>query len=120
MTQRFEQREDCYYDTETGLEWSLENYGPMSWEQAVEFCKKLYGWKLPTIQMLLTLVDHRRFNPATALPDMVPSDYWSSTTYAFNTGLAWLVDFRNGYDDWRHKSNGYYVRAVRGALRYQV
>ena len=74
---RFIKKEDCYLDTETGLEWSLENYGAMSWEDALGFCVNMEGaWGLPSIEELLTLVDYERFNPATELPGMLPSDYW--------------------------------------------
>lgn len=118
---RFEKREDCYLDTETGLEWSLGNYGPMTWEEAIKFCTGLGdGWRLPTMQELLSLVDYSRYNPATELPGMVSSSYWSSTTYAGSTDSAWVVYFNYGDDYWGDKSYNYYVRAVRGTLRYQV
>ena len=118
---KFEKRKDCYFDTETRLEWSLENYDPMPWQSAIEFCKALgNGWRLPTIQELLTLVDYTKFAPATELPHMVSASYWSSTTHADFADSAWGVYFHDGYNYWRNKSSNYYVRAVRGELKYKV
>ena len=36
MTERFEKKSDHYLDTKTGLEWSLEIYPEMSWDDALE------------------------------------------------------------------------------------
>lgn len=116
----FEKRQDCYYDTQTGLEWALETVGPFDWQEAMVFCEK-YGWRLPTIQELLTLVDYNRYNPATALLNVVSSRYWSSTTDADHTNDAWYVNFYNGNDCWSYKSRDYFVRAVRGEpLKYKI
>ena len=74
-------------------------------------------WRLPTIKELATLVDRARINPAIDMvqfPNTVSSGYWSSTTYASYTYLAWLVYFYNGNDYYNSKSSSYYVRAVRG------
>jgi len=42
------------------------------------------------------------------------SYYWSSTTYARYTGVAWCVNFGDGGVGCDGKSLSYYVRAVRG------
>lgn len=111
---RFEKREDCYYDTETGLEWSLENYSPHSWEEAMNICKNLgNGWSLPTIEELLSIIDYGKFSPATDLPDMLTSGYWSGSAIAYGTDYAWHVNFYFGYVDYHNKPNHYYVRCVR-------
>jgi hypothetical protein len=112
---RFEQRENCYYDTETGLEWFLENHSSMTWQQAVEFCKTLGdGWRLPTIRELLLLVNYEKTGLTTELPKMLSSGYWSCTTYAHNTNYAWNIGYYDGYGYWLNKSCICYVRAVRG------
>jgi len=76
-------------------------------------------WRLPNLRELQSLVDYSQFNPC--LPPDHPflntasSYYWSSTTYAYSTSLAWLVYFNIGdvyYGG--NKSISYYVRAVRG------
>jgi hypothetical protein len=74
-------------------------------------------WRMPTLKELSTLVDYSTYDPAidTAIfPNTVSSYYWSSTTYAYDTYLAWLVYFYHGYDYYGNKSYSYYVRAVRG------
>jgi len=111
---KFQERPDCYLDIKTGLEWSKENFGPMSWDEAMKQFDDSDGWRLPTIDELLTLVDHDGYKPATELPGMVSSYYWSSTTHADYTNYAWLVYFSNGYDNHDYKFFHYYVRAVRG------
>jgi hypothetical protein len=42
------------------------------------------------------------------------NNYWSSTTITANPNNAWIVNFNNGNVNNDNKSNGNYVRAVRG------
>lgn len=44
----------------------------------------------------------------------VPSNYWSSSTYANNPQNAWNVNFNDGNTNANNKNNNNYVRAVRG------
>ena len=112
---RFERKNDHYLDTKTGLQWSLENFGPMTWDEALWWeTANDNEWQLPTVKELLALVNHELANPATELPGMKPSHYWSSDTHASSTDHAWLVHFHSGYDNWSHLDHSYYVRAVRG------
>lgn len=117
---RFRKRTDHYFDTETGLEWSLENLGLLLWQEAIDACKNLgNGWRLPTIQELLTLVDYTLIDPATELPGIVPSFYWSSTFFGNDHFYPWFINFDDGHDGWDGKTNHYKVRAVRGGpLKY--
>ena len=112
-------------DEATGLIWQQETIpnNTMSWRQALSYCERLNlgghtDWRLPTIKELISLVDYRRHNPAidTAyfLTAVVSSLYWSSTTYASDTLLAWSVYFYNGHDYMNYKNVSLYVRAVRG------
>ena len=111
----FIEKEDCYLATDTGLEWSKDNLGPMTWQDAIDgFAKGKNGWRLPTIKELLTLVDYTEHNPATTLPNMMSSLYWSSTTYAFHTDYAWGYDWSVGFYYCQNKYDSRYVRAVRG------
>ncbi len=111
---RFERKDDCYLDARTGLEWSLDNIGPLTWDEAMRQYPSDGEWRLPTVNELIALVDFELTNPATELPGMEPSAYWSSTAHAYRTSCAWYVYFYNGYDDWNYKYSSYYVRAVRG------
>lgn len=118
-SERFVELESSILDRKTGLHWSQENYGPVSWQTAMEFCNRfkvglLDDWRLPTIEELLTLVDYTICNPATKLPAIKTYNYWSSTTYTYYPDYARLLYFGNGYNSAYYKYNYYYVRAVRG------
>ena len=84
----------------------------MSWDDAIKQFDGSNGWRLPIIEELKTLVDYSVQEPATELPEMVPSNYWLSTTHAHLSNLAWFVYFYNGYGSVSLKSSAYYVRAV--------
>ncbi len=79
-------------------------------------------WRLPTIKELSTLVNSNIPWPgptidAAYFPNTVSSDYWSSTTHAYYTDSAWLVNFSYGYVhgeiNYNYKVSYHYVRAVR-------
>jgi hypothetical protein len=104
-----------------------------NWANAIDAANKLSSgycgltdgskagdWRLPNRKELESLIDLGRTMPP-ALPAGCPlaastfyDYYWSSTTYANYTAVAWLVDFSNGYVYYDYKSSSYYVRAVRG------
>jgi hypothetical protein len=74
-------------------------------------------WRLPTSKELQSLVDYSRYSPAintTYFPNAAVSWYWSSTTFASYTGVAWGVRFGDGHVSLPYKDNCNYVRAVRG------
>jgi hypothetical protein len=95
-------------DTETGLVWEQSpSTGTFIWSIAQIHCNQLttggrFGWRLPTIQELASLIDPN--NPG-GNPDLPPghpfsnvqsSGYWSATTLAGNTSRAWGVVFSSG------------------------
>ncbi len=68
------------------------------------------------MEELRSIVDYSTHNPSideAYFPNVMSSYYWSATTYAYNTGLAWGIDFSNGDDSGNNKTNSFYVRAVR-------
>ena len=113
---RFERRRDCYHDHKTGLEWSLDNIdSELDWDDAISTCTVLgCGWRLPTIQELLTLVDYTKHNPATKMPGMKPRYYWSSNVDTHYMGYTWHVNFHKGGVSSHYKGIRHYVRYVRG------
>jgi hypothetical protein len=76
------------------------------------------GWRLPTVNELLTIVDYHAASPAidsTAFP-LTPSEFfWTSTPYVFNgaKGQAWPVFFGAGYSNPAEVTQAYHVRCVR-------
>lgn len=75
-------------------------------------------WRLPTLKELAGIVDYGRYGPAINtdyFPYTIRSYYWSSTTYAYNEGNAWIVSFNSGIDNDYDKSDSCHARAVRAA-----
>lgn len=129
-------------DNLTGLIWLKDTrpFGTSTWDRACDICAELQSsylehlndgsgagdWRLPNIKELQSLVHFGCENPA--LPNTVggcggapddpfiglqSSEYWSSTTSAFNSDAAWAVYFRDGsvYLEGKNESN--YVWCVR-------
>ena len=96
------------------MEW-LETGKRLPWEEAVDYCQALGGgWRLPTIEELISLVDFSRDNPATEEVGIKSERYWSATVNANYPGGAWYAYFHNGSVNYGSKSYNLYVRAVRG------
>jgi hypothetical protein len=87
-------------------------------------------WRLPTRFELETILDLGNALPAvpavfntnctagctvTTCSCTRSSYYWSSSTSPNDPSYAWFVNFSGGYVYYDGKTNGYYVRAVRGA-----
>ena len=123
-------------DNVTGLIWEVKTDGDsdsihdnektFSWDSSTKnFIQTLndseFGsysdWRMPTFNELVSIVDYNSHNPAINglfFPNAISGNYWSSTTYADDTGWAWCVDFDfYGCRDIYSKSSDKYVRAVR-------
>ena len=110
-------------DGKTGLMWQQEDDGNIrNWEAALNYCESLThagasDWRLPNLKELSSIVDRGKYNPAidtTYFPNTNSRWYWSSTVRADYTSYACYVYFRYGNDRYDHRSNGSYVRCVRG------
>lgn len=98
------------------LEWQADvPEHEFTWQQAKDYAASLGdGWRLPTIQELLTLVDYTKRKPACSVfPDCPFEWFWSSSAYSGDTAYAWSVHFYGG--DANYNVVGYYyrVRCVR-------
>ena len=110
-------------DNETGLMWQQEEPGTMTWANALSYCNDLSlggqsDWRLPNVEELISIVDYTKYDPAIDtiyFLNTYASFYWSSTTNAKDTYLAWYVYFYDGYINYHRKSNNNYVRCVRDA-----
>ncbi len=117
---------DAVLDTETRLVWERAPVAEKkAWDAAIVYAYTKVtagrkGWRLPTIEELLSLVDPRRTNPT--LPSghpfvdvKVDYFYWSSNLGMSNLPTcAWGYDFGNGNTGNVLKSQGCYVWLVRG------
>jgi hypothetical protein len=109
-------------DSHTGLMWQQGEAGSMNWESAITYCEgtslaEYTDWRLPNIKELRSIVDDSLYDPSidtNYFPNAYASYYWSSTTDVSDTPTAWIVDFNDGCVSSYNKSNGYYVRCVRG------
>jgi hypothetical protein len=115
---------DVIVDQLTGLMWTknANTGGYMTWQQALDYVKSLNiggytGWRLPNRKELRSIVDYSRYN--SALPQGNPftnvqiGSYWSSTTEASRTGIAWFVDMYSAYLGIDYKSSNICTWPVR-------
>ncbi len=115
-------------DNLTGLMWTQDaNLGGSyrSWSEALEYIKTLTvggytDWRLPNIHELDSLTDSGAVDPA--LPhghpfiNVLQNFYWTSTSVAFDTLNAWVVDMSDGGIGSAYKPNiGQYIWPVRKA-----
>ena len=122
-------------DNLTNLVW-LKNancFGPRTWNNALSdsngtqsgLCGLTDGsstgdWRLPNYKELFSLVDAENYNPP--LPSGHPFNnvqsfhYWSSTTFALGTSVAWFVSMEFGDVGIGNKTGIYYVWPVRDPL----
>ena len=76
-------------------------------------------WRMPTINELAYIVNYSVPYPGPTIdtgyfPNTAESwNYWSSTTQADNTNIAWYMNFGYGRNSIDYKSKYKYVRAVR-------
>lgn len=92
----------------------------MDWSTAITSCEALNyaghdDWRLPNIKELMSIVDYGTYSPAAnAVFVNCQSDvYWSGTTCAYNSDVAWFVGFYGGYVFNDVEGNSFYVRPVR-------
>lgn len=118
---RFIDQGSTVLDTQTNLVWMKEDDGvERNWKDAKEYCKKNKaklpgkGWRMPTREEQLTIVDLKRYCPA-ADPIFKAKNawYWTSTPCADDSAYAWYVDFNGGYVSWGYVYGKQYVRPVR-------
>ena len=100
-----------YLDNDTGLVWEAEDEpGWFSHEEAMELNTAI--WRLPTIKELVGIIDYDICEPATLLPGIKLSYYWSASPHASGPRLTWLVNFGGGCSDYYNHHHSRYVRMV--------
>ena len=86
-------------------------------------------WRLPNVKELLSLIDFAFSTPAlsddagtgqwtgatgSSFTGVQSSGYWSSSTYAYDTTIAWDVYLNHGHTNGDAKTGTHYVWPVRG------
>ena len=109
------------YDTKTKLTWQqVVPWTTYSWADAKTYCAGLSlagtGWRLPTVKELQTILDESRTNPSidpNAFPSTPTDWFWSSSSWAGSSSLAWGMNFSYGGTDYGSGADPTFVRCVR-------
>jgi hypothetical protein len=93
-------------DTKTKLIWQQRvSSSTYTWADAQAYCQTVgaslggTGWRLPTIKELQTIVDDSRSSASIdpiAFPATPQAPFWSSSTMAGSSSIAWIVTFSYG------------------------
>jgi hypothetical protein len=123
---RFEDNGDgTVTDIQTGLMWVKDatSVGDDDWESVVSAAAALStgdhtDWRLPNVRELESLLDMSQDSPclpsAHAFTNVGTGNiYWTSTTYAGATGMAWCIDLTDGAILTAAKTTAHYVLPVR-------
>jgi len=102
------------------------NDGAVTWQHALDYVAKLNSenylghsdWRLPNVNELESLVNGAEANPAAWLnaqgfTKVQAHNYWSSTSYVYYPGYAWIVYMWSGHVHDDGKSDWTYVWPVR-------
>jgi len=134
---RFKKNSDATVrDRLTGLAWPTDagtpsvglcDGGYMTWVEAFDYIQCLNksnflgysDWRLPNINELKSLFNGGQEYPSEWLKSqgferVYPYWYWSSTTYAPETGAAWFMSMGYGHTSGYDKNSVNYVWPVRG------
>ena len=121
--------------TPTGLTWQRCSVGQdwvngncsgsasvFTWNAAKQLTSSFAGqtgWRLPTAEELLSLVDYSKSWPAinaTVFPNTFSANYWSGSPSSYASSYAWNVNFSNGSPSGTDRVDSYRVRLVRPAI----
>lgn len=105
-------------DTVTGLMWTknADPFGRLRWDDAMSRCSSfnisgIGGWRLPSMDELVAL--SHAIQGGHPFTGVQLSPYWSSTTDAAPTDIAWFVNMHNGSVYNFLKTRTYHVWPVR-------
>lgn len=128
---------DCVTDRLTGLVWARNADlpgGVQSGAQALEHVASINSgaglcghndWRLPNANELYSLVnsavgDNSVWLTGQGFTGVMPSPYWSSTTYGLEKWRGWVVDIGSGSLPSGDKGYGHYVWPVRSGWQGQT
>ncbi len=121
-------------DNLTGLVWAKDAGTPtvgsciggvMNWQSAFNYVECLNNvgylghsdWRLPNRKEHMSIIDREMYSPSlpyvNPFTNVLSSNYWTSTTYVFDTSKAWYFFLNNGDTVQAAKSDNLYVWPVR-------
>ena len=115
----------CVTDNLTGLMWIRTPDSTLRiWQDAMTYANGFTNfcgysdWRLPNKKELISLINYGQANTTTWLntqgfSNVQAGKYWSSSTYAYFTGYAWVVNMNYGSVDAGDRTGTYYVWPVR-------
>ena len=103
------------------------NQDAFTWQEALQHTQNVNvgsigenfsqtDWRLPNVKELASIVEFRCYDPAinnTVFPDSLSDFFWSSSSYAPDSNLAWPINFFNGFGFANSKNTPNHVRLVR-------
>ncbi len=108
------------YDKSTSLLWQDSKANAklsMTYRKAQDYCSKLVidknsDFRLPTMYELQTIIDYKNYDPAIVkgFEHVSNEAYWSSTPFADDDRVVWLIHFRKGE---RYVKDMHYDRYIR-------
>ncbi len=112
-------------DSATGLRWQDTYVGGIvkdaNWSEAQAYCSSFNdGWRLPSIEELMTITDKSRYEPAidpifekiAYNPTDTLDGYWSATEFSKDNRI-WSVAFDRGDSIFNEKNATLHVRCVK-------
>jgi hypothetical protein len=105
------------------IDCSTGNAITYTWNNANSYCNSLglagKSWRLPTVNELANILDYSKSTSPTIDEKQFPStksgNYWTSSSLALSTDLAWRVSFNIGSIYYENKTTlGPYVRCISG------
>jgi len=110
--------DDGILDRITGIVWkddSDTNSSKKTWSEAKEYCDGLTGsWQLPTREELSGIVRYDRYNPSidAIFAHTATECYWTRSVSNRDEKSVWSVDFSEGVESTKAKTDTCYVRCV--------
>lgn len=121
----------CTRDNTTGVVWSLQTQGPLTWNAATGVgyadaghntpsrCGYSSAWRVPTRRELLSIVHHGLATApridTTYFPSTQNNWHWTADTFTPSATFAWIVHFNSGDTSANSKAVNHFVRLVRSA-----
>jgi hypothetical protein len=115
------------HDEKTSLVWQdfKDNTSlSINYHKAEDYCKKLKigkytNFRIPTMDELQSIVDYKRYDPAIKKGFLYVSNeaYWTSTPFADDDKIVWLIHFKKGERTVKDKHYDRYIRCVEGVKK---